>query len=74
MILFERYSRLRRNFKGNSFWARGYYVNTVGLDEAKIRRYIKDQLLNESVKNDYDSDPDKDPFKGASKKEEDTDK
>ena len=45
-----------------------YYVNTVGLYEAKIRRYIKDQLLNESVKNDYDSDPDKDPFKGASKK------
>jgi putative transposase len=31
MIIFERYSRLRRNFKGNSFWARSNYVYTVGL-------------------------------------------
>mgnify|MGYP000405695490 CR=1 FL=1 len=74
MIIFERYSRLRRNFKGNSFWARGYFVNTVGLDEAKIRRYIKNQQTNESVMDAYDSDLDKDPFKGASNKEEDTDK
>ena len=41
MILFERYSHLRRNFRGHTFWARGYYVSTVGLDEAKIRQYIK---------------------------------
>ncbi|MGR3179374.1 MAG: IS200/IS605 family transposase [Candidatus Anammoxibacter sp.] len=33
MIVFENYSRLKRNFKGQSFWARGYYVSTVGLDE-----------------------------------------
>jgi putative transposase len=74
MIIFERYSRLRRNFKGNSFWAHGYYVNTVGLDEAKIRKYIKNQQTNESVMDEYDSNMDKDPFKGASNKEEDTDK
>jgi putative transposase len=74
MMIFERYSRLRRNFKGNSFWARGYYVNTVGLDEAKIRRYIKNQQSNESIMDAYDSDLDQDPFKGASIKEEDTDK
>ena len=71
MIVFERFSGLRRNFKGNSFWARGYYVNTVGLDEAKIRKYIKNQQMNESIMDDYDSDLDKDPFKGASIKEED---
>ena len=74
MIIFERYSRLRRNFKGNSFWAHGYYVNSVGLDEAKIRRYIKNQHTNESVMDAYDSDLDQDPFKGASIEEEDTDK
>ena len=74
MIIFERYRRLRRNFKGNSFWARGYYVNTVGLDEAKIRRYIKNQQTNESVMDEYDSNMDKDPFKGASSKKEAPDK
>jgi putative transposase len=33
----------RRNFVGENFWARGYYVSTVGLDEAVIRSYIKAQ-------------------------------
>ena len=28
---------------GRSFWARGYCVSTVGLDEVQIRRYIRDQ-------------------------------
>ncbi|RJQ53997.1 MAG: IS200/IS605 family transposase [Desulfobacteraceae bacterium] len=62
MIMFEKYSRLKRNFKGHSFWARGYYVNTVGLDEAKVRKYIKDQETNESVEDRWDLNPDSDPF------------
>ena len=32
-----------RNFTGEHFWARGYYVSTVGLDEAMIREYIQNQ-------------------------------
>jgi len=33
----------RRNFVGQHFWARGYFVTTVGREEAVIRRYIRDQ-------------------------------
>jgi putative transposase len=33
----------KRNFTGLHFWARGYCVSTVGLDEAKIRAYIRNQ-------------------------------
>ena len=33
----------RKNFTGQQFWARGYYVSTVGLDEEVIRSYIKKQ-------------------------------
>jgi putative transposase len=33
----------KRNFVGQHFWARGYFVSTVGRDEAVIRRYIRDQ-------------------------------
>jgi len=33
----------RRNFVGQSFWARGYFVTTVGRDEAVIRAYIRNQ-------------------------------
>jgi len=61
MIMFEQYSRLKRNFKGHRFWARGYYVSTVGLDEAKIRKYIKNQDIHESVESKYDDEL-SDPF------------
>ncbi len=33
----------RQNFLGQHFWARGYYVSTVGRDEASIRQYIQKQ-------------------------------
>jgi len=33
----------KRNFTGQHFWARGYFVSTVGRDEAVIREYIKKQ-------------------------------
>jgi putative transposase len=33
----------RRNFVGQHFWARGYFVSTVGRDEATIREYIRNQ-------------------------------
>ena len=37
------YGERKRNFVGQHFWARGYYVSTVGRDEAVIRDYIKKQ-------------------------------
>jgi hypothetical protein len=33
----------RRNFLGQNFWARGYFVSTVGKDETTVRQYIKKQ-------------------------------
>ncbi len=61
IIIFEKYSRLKKNFRGHSFWARGYYVNTVGLNEEQIRKYIQNQEINESIEDEYDSDL-SDPF------------
>ena len=37
------YGERKRNFVGQSFWARGYIVSSVGRDEAVIRAYIRDQ-------------------------------
>jgi putative transposase len=33
----------KRNFTGENFWARGYYVSTVGKDEEVVRKYIREQ-------------------------------
>ena len=37
----------RRNFVGHHFWARGYFVSTVGRDEEVIRRYIRRQEVDD---------------------------
>ena len=37
--------RKLRNFLGHKFWARGYFVSTVGRDEEMIRAYIKNQEM-----------------------------
>src|ERR1700693_5945522 len=37
------YAERKRSFVGQHFWARGYFVSTVGRDEAVIREYIKHQ-------------------------------
>ena len=37
------YGERKRNFVGQHFWARGYFVSTVGRDEATIRDYIRNQ-------------------------------
>ena len=37
------YGERKRNFSGQPFWARGFFVSTVGRDEATIRAYIQHQ-------------------------------
>ncbi len=45
--LFDRYERLSRRYWGRHLWARGYCVSTIGLDEEKIRKYVKWQEKRE---------------------------
>jgi putative transposase len=37
------YGERKQNYAGQSFWARGYFVSTVGRDEATIQEYIRNQ-------------------------------
>ena len=39
----RRFKGKQNNFSGEHFWARGYYVSTVGLDEEMVREYIRNQ-------------------------------
>ena len=57
--LFKPYPNLKkRPYWGNHFWSRGYFVNTVGIDEDMIRRYVKYQegegKKKESHERDFD--------------------
>jgi len=42
------YGERKRNFVGQSFWARGYFVSTVGRDETVIREYIRNQAQEDT--------------------------
>lgn len=42
------YAERRRNYVGQHFWARGYFVSTVGRDEEVIREYIRNQEVEDA--------------------------
>ena len=44
LAMFERHGQLRKRYWGRHFWARGYCVSTVGLDEERIRKYVRWQI------------------------------
>ena len=52
IIILNKFRHLRRNpYWGNHFWARGYCVDTVGLDSEMIRKYVKYQeVMNKKMK------------------------
>ena len=43
------YGERKQNYAGQNFWARGYFVSTVGRDEATIREYIRNQEKGRSA-------------------------
>jgi len=47
MQLFQRYEKMGRKYWGRHLWSRGYCVSTIGLDEEKIRKYVKWQEQKE---------------------------
>jgi len=49
----SRYPQLRKRYWGNHLWSRGYCVSTVGVDEDKIRKYVKWQERKEKETEAY---------------------
>ncbi|WP_084611388.1 transposase [Zooshikella ganghwensis] len=43
MAVARQFSGRKRNFNGESLWARGYAISTVGFEEEQIRKYIRNQ-------------------------------
>ena len=44
LIIFERHANLKYKYGNRHFWCRGYYVDTVGKNEKKIKEYVENQL------------------------------
>lgn len=49
-MIFDKHANLKYKYGNRSFWCRGYYVDTVGKNEKKIKEYIKNQLEEDYTK------------------------
>jgi putative transposase len=49
MMIFDRHSNLKYKFGNRHFWAEGYYVSTVGLNEKTIAKYIREQDKHDQI-------------------------
>ena len=43
LMMFDKHANLKYKYGNRHFWAEGYYVSTVGLNESTIKKYIQDQ-------------------------------
>lgn len=64
MMLFKRHANLKYKLGNINFWATRYYVSTVGLNEATIRKYIQDQEKEDQLEDKMTKKEYKNPFKG----------
>ena len=64
LMILERHANLKYQFGNRHFWSIGYYVSTVGLNEATIRKYIQDQEKEDILHDKLGIKEYDDPFKG----------
>ena len=63
LMIFEKHSNLKYKFGNRHFWSEGYYVSTVGLNEATIRKYIQEQEKYDIMQDKLSVKEYEDPFK-----------
>jgi putative transposase len=49
LMMFDRHANLKYKFGNRHFWSRGYYVSTVGLNEATIAKYVREQKKHDQM-------------------------
>ena len=64
LMIFERHTNLKYKYGNRNFWAKGFFVSTVGLDTEKVQEYIKNQEKEDMMQDNLSSKEHKDPFKG----------
>ena len=47
--IFDKHLELKKRYWGRHFWAKGYCVSTVGIDEERIKKYVEWQLKNDQT-------------------------
>lgn len=62
LMIFEKHAQLKYKYGNRKFWAEGYYVSTVGLNEATVAKNIREQEAHDQAKDKLSVKEYEDPF------------
>ena len=65
LMIFDRHANLKYKFGNRHLWSRGYYVSTVGLNEATIAKYEREQEKPDQMMDRITTKEAEDPFRGS---------
>ena len=64
LMIYERWSNIKYQYRNREFWCKGYYVDTAGKNTAKIAEYIRNQIKEDQLSEQLTLDLN-DPFTGS---------
>ena len=67
LMMFDKHANLKYKFGNRHFWAEGYYVSTVGINEATVAKYIREQEKRDIALEKLSVKEYEDPFRGQGK-------
>ena len=68
LMIFDRHANLKYKYGNRHFWARGYYVDTVGRNKKQVQEYIRTQLQEDQIADQIGLKEFVDPFTGRETK------
>ena len=68
LMIFDRHANLKYKYGNRHFWARGYYVDTVGRNKKQVQEYIRTQLQEDQIADQIGLKEFVDPFTGRENK------
>ena len=64
LMIFDRHANLKYKYRNRHFWARGYFVDTIGKNKKQIQEYIRNQLVSDQITDQMSMKEFVDPFTG----------
>ena len=68
LMIFDRHANLKYKYGNRHFWARGYFVDTVGRNKKQVAEYIRNQLTEDQIADQMSLKEYVDPFTGSENK------
>lgn len=64
LMIFDKHANLKYKFGNRKFWAEGYFVSTVGLNEVTVKKYIQQQEKHDILQDRVSTREYQNPFQG----------